>query len=149
MNFYKVVLIIICKHLEIYTKTISRLRLSDYKPIFTSPRLSQYRFVIGSASATNCKIIISTDKDIVSGACFSQNDRHIFALRVDQLINCKPPIYRLRSLCFLMLHNVHLKYVYCHILTHLPKVLLNNVLLFPLDDQKGMVWCRLLNTAPY
>ena len=37
MNFYKVVLIIICKHLEIYTKTISRLRLGEYKPIFTSP----------------------------------------------------------------------------------------------------------------
>ena len=36
MNFYKVVLIII-KHLEIYTKTISRLRLGDYKPTFTSP----------------------------------------------------------------------------------------------------------------
>ena len=30
--YYKVVLIIICKHLEIYTKTISRLRLGDYKP---------------------------------------------------------------------------------------------------------------------
>jgi hypothetical protein len=29
--FYKVVLIIICKHLEIYTKTISRLRVGDYK----------------------------------------------------------------------------------------------------------------------
>jgi hypothetical protein len=37
VNFYKVVWIIVCKHLEIYTKTISRLRLSDYKPIFTSP----------------------------------------------------------------------------------------------------------------
>ena len=36
-NFCKVKLIIICKHLEIYTKTISRLRLGDYKPIFTSP----------------------------------------------------------------------------------------------------------------
>jgi predicted nucleic-acid-binding Zn-ribbon protein len=37
VNFYKVVWIIVCKHLEIYTKTISRLRLGDYKPIFTSP----------------------------------------------------------------------------------------------------------------
>ena len=37
MNFYKVVLILICKHLEIYTKTISRLTLGDHKPIFTSP----------------------------------------------------------------------------------------------------------------
>jgi hypothetical protein len=37
VNFYKVVGIIVCKHLEIYTKTISRLRLGDYKPIFTSP----------------------------------------------------------------------------------------------------------------
>ena len=36
-NFFKVVLIIICKHLEIYTKTISRLRFGDYKPIFSSP----------------------------------------------------------------------------------------------------------------
>ena len=30
-------LIIICKHLEIYTQTIGRLKLGDYKPIFTSP----------------------------------------------------------------------------------------------------------------
>ena len=37
MNFYEVVLIIICKHLEIYTKTISRRKLGDYKPIFISP----------------------------------------------------------------------------------------------------------------
>ena len=37
VNFYKVVWIMVCKHLEIYTKTISRLRLGDYKPIFTSP----------------------------------------------------------------------------------------------------------------
>jgi hypothetical protein len=37
VNFYKVVWIIVCKHLEIYTKTITRLRLADYKPIFTSP----------------------------------------------------------------------------------------------------------------
>jgi hypothetical protein len=37
VNFYKVVWIIVCKLLEIYTKTISRLRLGDYKPIFTSP----------------------------------------------------------------------------------------------------------------
>ena len=37
MNFYKVVLIIICKNLEIYTKIISRLRVDDYKPILTSP----------------------------------------------------------------------------------------------------------------
>ena len=37
VNFYKCVSITICKHLEIYTKTISRLRLGDYKPIFTSP----------------------------------------------------------------------------------------------------------------
>ena len=28
-------LIIICKHVEIYTKTISSLWLGDYKPIFT------------------------------------------------------------------------------------------------------------------
>ena len=38
VNFYKVVWIIVCKHLEIYTKTISRLRLGDYKPIFTEPK---------------------------------------------------------------------------------------------------------------
>ena len=35
-EFYKAELIIIYKHLEIYTKTISRLKLSDYKPILTS-----------------------------------------------------------------------------------------------------------------
>jgi hypothetical protein len=49
VNFYKVVWIIVCKHLEIDTKTISRLRLGDYKPIFTSHRL-----VITSPLATNC-----------------------------------------------------------------------------------------------
>ena len=37
MDFYDVVLIIICKHLEIYSKTISRHRRGDYKPILTSP----------------------------------------------------------------------------------------------------------------
>ena len=30
--------IIICKHLEVYTKRISRLGLGDYKPIFTEPK---------------------------------------------------------------------------------------------------------------
>ena len=54
VNFYKVVWIIVCKHLEIYTKTISRLRLGDYKPIFTSPSASEYRLVITSPEATNC-----------------------------------------------------------------------------------------------
>jgi hypothetical protein len=56
VNFYKVVWIIVCKHLEIYTKTISRLRLGDYKPILYSLRLrlSEYRLVITSPSATNC-----------------------------------------------------------------------------------------------
>ena len=38
VNFYKVVLIFLWKYLEIYTKTISRLRFGDYKPIFTSPK---------------------------------------------------------------------------------------------------------------
>ena len=33
VNFCKALLIIICKHLEIYTKTISRLRLGDYMNI--------------------------------------------------------------------------------------------------------------------
>ena len=37
VNFYNAVLIISCKHLEIYAETINRLRLGDYKPIFTSP----------------------------------------------------------------------------------------------------------------
>ena len=32
VNFNKFGLIIICKHLEIYTKTISCLGLGDYKP---------------------------------------------------------------------------------------------------------------------
>ena len=33
VNFYNAVLIISCKHLEIYAETINRLRLGDYKPI--------------------------------------------------------------------------------------------------------------------
>ena len=37
MKFDKVVLIIICAHLEICTKRISSLRLGVYKPIFTEP----------------------------------------------------------------------------------------------------------------
>ena len=37
VSVYKIVLIFFCKYLEIYTKTISRLRFGDYKPIFTSP----------------------------------------------------------------------------------------------------------------
>ena len=35
-------LVIIYKHLEIYSKTISRLRLGDYKPIFTLPSASRH-----------------------------------------------------------------------------------------------------------
>ena len=42
INFIKFVLIIICKHLEIYIKTISRLMLGEY------------RLVITNHEATNC-----------------------------------------------------------------------------------------------
>ena len=35
-------LVIIYKHLEIYSKIISRLRLGDYKPIFTLPSASRH-----------------------------------------------------------------------------------------------------------
>ena len=35
MIFYKVALIIVYIYLEIFTKTISRLRLGDHKPTFT------------------------------------------------------------------------------------------------------------------
>ena len=44
-------LIISFKHLEIYTKTISRLRLGDHKPIFTSPS-AQF-----SNSGNDCKLL--------------------------------------------------------------------------------------------
>ena len=54
VNFCKVWLSIICKQLEIHAKTISHLRLGDYKPIFTSPSALEYRLVITSPSATNC-----------------------------------------------------------------------------------------------
>jgi hypothetical protein len=40
-------------HLEICTKTISHLRLSDYKLIFTLP-LCEHEHVITLLSATNC-----------------------------------------------------------------------------------------------
>ena len=44
VNFYSV-LIFFCKYLEIYTKTISRLRFGDYKPIihFAFGSVNMYR----------------------------------------------------------------------------------------------------------
>ena len=49
VNFYKALLIIICKHLEIYAKTISRFRFGDYNPTFGITFL-----LITSPSGTNC-----------------------------------------------------------------------------------------------
>ncbi len=37
VNFNKINIFYCYSYLEIYTKTISRLRLGNYKPIFTSP----------------------------------------------------------------------------------------------------------------
>ena len=55
MSFYIIMLIIICTHPEIYTKTNIRLRLVDHKHIFTLPSGSAHVMFLKSKYVLNLK----------------------------------------------------------------------------------------------